>query len=261
MIGKEIRLERIMDRNTGRSVIIPMDHGFTLGQIEGLRDMTRIVSEVSEAGANAIVLHKGMVKGGHRKHGRDIGLIVHLSASTSLNPDPNDKVLVCTVEEAIALGADGVSIHINLGAPHESCMIESAGEVVRECNRWGMPLLIMIYPRGEGIDPTSPQAIGHCVRVAEELGADLIKTNYTGDPESFRQITDACSVPVMVAGGEKGGDVETLSTIREAVHAGGAGVCMGRNAFQRENPRQFVRAICRVVHDEVDPAQALEMET
>ncbi len=261
MIGKEIRLERIMDRNTGRSVIIPMDHGFTLGQIEGLRDMTRIVSEVSEAGANAIVLHKGMVKGGHRKHGRDIGLIVHLSASTSLNPDPNDKVLVCTVEEAVALGADGVSIHINLGAPHESRMIESAGEVVRECNRWGMPLLIMIYPRGEGIDPTSPQAIGHCVRVAEELGADLIKTNYTGDPESFRQITDACSVPVMVAGGEKGGDVETLSTIREAVHAGAAGVCMGRNAFQRENPRQFVRAICRVVHDEVDPAQALEMET
>ncbi len=261
MIGKEIRLERIMDRNTGRSVIIPMDHGFTLGQIEGLRDMTRIVSEVSEAGANAIVLHKGMVKGGHRKHGRDIGLIVHLSASTSLNPDPNDKVLVCTVEEAIALGADGVSIHINLGAPHESRMIESAGEVVRECNRWGMPLLIMIYPRGEGIDPTSPQAIGHCVRVAEELGADLIKTNYTGDPGSFRQITDACSVPVMVAGGEKGGDIETLSTIREAVRAGAAGVCMGRNAFQRENPRQFVRAICRVVHDEVDPAQALEMET
>ncbi|MDN7023432.1 fructose-bisphosphate aldolase [Methanoculleus sp. FWC-SCC1] len=261
MIGKEIRLERIMDRNTGRSVIIPMDHGFTLGQIEGLRDMTRIVSDVSEAGANAIVLHKGMVKGGHRKHGRDIGLVVHLSASTSLNPDPNDKVLVCTVEEAVALGADAVSIHINLGAPHESSMIESAGMVVKECNRWGMPLLIMIYPRGEGIDPTSPQAIGHCVRVAEELGADIIKTNYTGDPESFRQITDACSVPVMVAGGEKGGDVETLSTIREAIGAGAAGVCMGRNAFQRENVRQFVRAICRVVHDGADPERVLEMES
>jgi fructose-bisphosphate aldolase/2-amino-3,7-dideoxy-D-threo-hept-6-ulosonate synthase len=119
MIGKDIRIERIMDRNTGRAVIVPMDHGFTLGQIDGLLDMTKIISEVSEGGANAIVLHKGLVKRGHRKRGRDIGLIVHLSASTSLNPDPNDKVLVCTVEEAVALGADGVSIHINLGAPQE----------------------------------------------------------------------------------------------------------------------------------------------
>jgi len=260
MIGKEIRLERIMDRNTNRAVIIPMDHGFTMGQIEGLRNMTGIVSEVSEAGANAIVLHKGMVKGGHRKRGKDIGLIVHLSASTSLNPDPDDKVLVCTVEEAVALGADAVSIHINLGAPHESRMIESAGAVVRDCNRWGMPLLVMIYPRGEGIDPQSPQSIGHCVRVAEELGADLIKTNYTGDPETFRQITAACSVPVMIAGGEKGGDLETLTTIRDAIAAGAAGVCMGRNAFQREDPGRFIGSICRVVHEGADPADALERE-
>jgi len=260
MIGKEIRLERIMDRNTGRAVIIPMDHGFTMGQIEGLRNMTETVNAVSEGGANAIVLHKGMVKGGHRKRGKDIGLIVHLSASTSLNPDPNDKVLVCTVEEAVALGADAVSIHINLGAPNESRMIESAGEVVRDCNRWGMPLLIMIYPRGKGIDPTSPQSIGHCVRVAEELGADLIKTNYTGDPESFGQITAACSVPVMIAGGEKGGDIETLTTIRDAIGAGAAGVCMGRNAFQRDDPARFIAAISRVVHEGRDPAEALETE-
>ncbi len=210
MIGKDIRIERIMDRNTGRAVIVPMDHGFTLGQIDGLLDMTKVISEVSEGGANAIVLHKGLVKRGHRKRGRDIGLIVHLSASTSLNPDPNDKVLVCTVEEAVALGADGVSIHINLGAPQESRMIESAGKIVKDCNRWGMPLLVMIYPRGKGIDPNSPQAIGHCVRVAEELGADLIKTNYPGDPVSFRRITDACSVPVLIAGGEKMGDLESL---------------------------------------------------
>jgi len=258
MIGKEIRLERIMNRNTGRSVIIPMDHGFTMGQIEGLRNMPETVNAVSEGGSNAIVLHKGMVKGGHRKSGKDIGLIVHLSASTSLNPDPNDKVLVCTVEEAVALGADGISIHVNLGAPNESRMIESAGEVVRDCNRWGMPLLIMIYPRGKGIDPVSPQAVGHCVRVAEELGADLIKTNYTGDPDSFRQITAASSVPVLIAGGEKGGDLETLMTIRDAVDVGAAGVCMGRNAFQRDDTARFVAAVCRVVHEGVSPTEALE---
>lgn len=258
MIGKEIRLERIMDRNTGNTVIIPMDHGFTLGQIEGLGDMPRIISEVSEGGANAIVLHKGMVKHGHRRSGRDIGLIVHLSASTGLNPDPNDKVLVCTVEEAVALGADAVSIHINLGAPGESRMIEEAGRISRDCTRWGIPLLIMIYPRGEGVDPTNPVAIGHCVRVAEELGADLIKTSYTGDPESFRAIADACSVPVLTAGGEKAGDHATLTAIRDAVGAGARGVCMGRNSFQRSNPASFVRAICRVVHEKEDPSRVLE---
>lgn len=258
MIGKEIRIERIMDRNTGRSVIVPMDHGFTLGQIDGLKDMTHTISEVSEGGANAIVLHKGIVKRGHRRKGRDIGLIVHLSGSTSLNPDPNDKVLVCTVEEAIALGADAVSIHINLGAPNESRMLESAGLVVRDCNRWGMPLLVMIYPRGKGINPTAPESVGHCVRVAEELGADLIKTNYTGDPESFADIVSACSVPVFIAGGEKAGDLETLEIIRDSVRAGGAGVCVGRNAFQRENPRAFVEALCRVVHEDMDPRKALK---
>jgi fructose-bisphosphate aldolase/2-amino-3,7-dideoxy-D-threo-hept-6-ulosonate synthase len=257
MIGKEIRLERIIDRNTKRCVIIPMDHGFTLGQIEGLTDMTQIISEVSEGGANAIVLHKGMVKTGHRKHGKDIGLIVHLSASTSMNPDPNDKVLVCTVEEAIALGADAVSIHINLGAPNESHMLESAGVISKECTRWGVPLLIMIYPRGKDVSPTSPISVGHCVRVAEELGADLIKTNYTGDVQSFRRITQACSVPVLIAGGEKGGDLETLTTIRDAIGAGAAGVAMGRNAFQRSDPKRFVHSICNVVHYGVEPEKAL----
>ncbi|MDD1719392.1 MAG: 2-amino-3,7-dideoxy-D-threo-hept-6-ulosonate synthase [Methanoregulaceae archaeon] len=257
MIGKEIRIERIIDRNTRRSVIVPMDHGFSLGQIDGLLDMTHVISEVSEGGANAIILHKGLVKRGHRRSGRDIGLIIHLSGSTSLNPDPNDKVLVCTVEEAIALGADGISIHVNLGAPHESKMLEAAGHVVKDCNRWGVPLLIMIYPRGKGIDPVSQQSVGHCVRVAEELGADMIKTNYTGDPVTFAKIVRACSVPVFIAGGEKAGDLETLTAIRDSVQVGGAGVCVGRNAFQREDPRGFVQALRRVVHEGMEPSLAL----
>ncbi|MDO8871919.1 MAG: 2-amino-3,7-dideoxy-D-threo-hept-6-ulosonate synthase [Methanoregula sp.] len=257
MIGKDIRIERIMDRNTARSVIVPMDHGFSMGQIDGLTDMTKTISEVSDGGANAIVLHKGMVKRGHRRHGRDIGLIIHLSGSTSMNPDPDDKVQVCTVEEAIALGADAVSIHINLGAPNESKMLEIGAKVAKDCNRWAMPLLTMIYPRGKGIDPFSAQSVGHCVRVAEELGADLIKTNYPGDPEAFKKIVKSCSVPVFIAGGEKCADLESLKIIREAVRAGGAGVCVGRNAFQREDTRTFVKALCRVVHEESDPDSVL----
>lgn len=254
MIGKEIRMERIMDRNTGKSVIIPMDHGMTLGQIDGLLRMNETIAAVSDGGANAIILHKGMVKAGHRRKGRDIGLIIHLSTGTSMNPDPNDKVLTCTVEEAISLGADAVSIHINLGAAQESKMIESAGLVVRDCNRWGIPLLAMIYPRGAGINPTDPRHVGHAVRVAEELGADMVKTNYTGDIESFTRIVSASSIPVLIAGGEKAGDLDTLRIIHDAVHSAGcSGVCMGRNAFQRTDTAVFVNKVCQVVHNRKSP--------
>lgn len=254
MIGKQIRLERIMDRNTGKTVIIPMDHGMTLGQIDGLLNMSDTIAAVSDGGANAIILHKGLVRTGHRRKGRDIGLIIHLSAGTSMNPDPNDKILICSVEEAISLGADAVSIHINLGAPQESRMLESAGQVVRECNRWGMPLLAMIYPRGQGINPTDPRHVGHAVRVAEELGADLVKTNYTGDPESFKKIVNASSIPVLIAGGEKGADIDAFTSIYDAVNiAGCSGVCMGRNAFQRDDVAKFVSNVSKVVHDEILP--------
>ncbi|MDD1676713.1 MAG: fructose-bisphosphate aldolase, partial [Methanomicrobiales archaeon] len=81
--------------------------------------------------------------------------------------------------------------------------------------------------------------------------------NYPGDPEAFHTIAESCSVPVLIAGGEKISDLEALQQIRDAVHAGAAGVCVGRNAFQRENPREFVQALCRVVHDEIDPVVAL----
>ena len=115
ILGKKIRLERILNRNTGRTVIVPMDHGISVGPIAGLIDMKTAIQKVAEGGANAIVEHKGLVAEGHRRQGRDVGLIIHMSASTSLAVQPHAKCLVCSVEEAIRLGADGVSIHVNLG--------------------------------------------------------------------------------------------------------------------------------------------------
>jgi len=111
----------------------------------------------------------------------------------------------------------------------------------------------MSYPRGKGIDSFSPQSVGHAVRVAEELGADMIKTNYPGSPEAFGKIVKACSVPVFIAGGEKTGDLESLQIIRDSVNVGGAGVCVGRNSFQRDDTMSFVKALCAVVHDNTDP--------
>ena len=101
MLGKAVRLERIFNRNNDRTIVVPMDHGVTVGAIEGLTDMRATVNQVSEGGANAVLMHKGLVRCSHRGRGRDVGLIIHLSASTNLSPMPNAKTLVGSVEVAI----------------------------------------------------------------------------------------------------------------------------------------------------------------
>ncbi len=257
-IGKQIRLERIMNRNTGKTVIVPMDHGVTVGPIPGLIRLDETINKVAEGGANAIVEHSGMVGIGHRRYGRDIGLIIHLSGSTSLAPDPNHKVIVCSVEKAIKLGADAVSIHINLGAEDESEMLRDFGFISETCFEWGMPLLAMVYPRGrKAPDERDADAVKLAARVAGELGADIVKVPYTGDPESFSKVVEGSPIPVVIAGGSKGDEEETLRTIEEVMQAGAAGLSMGRNAFQHETPERFVRAACMIVHEGKTAEEAL----
>jgi class I fructose-bisphosphate aldolase len=259
LLGKQIRMERILNRNTGRTVIVPMDHGISVGPIEGLRDMKKTIQMVADGGANAIVEHKGLVGEGHRRKGQDIGLIIHLSASTNLSPYPNAKTLVCSVEEAIKLGADAVSIHVNLGDESEKEMLKDFGRVSYEARTWGMPLLAMIYPRGEKIkNEYDPDVIRHAARVGNEMGADIVKVSYTGSVESFRKVVEGCSVPVVIAGGPKmNSDREILEMVKSSIEAGGAGISIGRNVFQHSNPDCMMRAMSAVVHEEISVDEAL----
>jgi class I fructose-bisphosphate aldolase len=252
-------MERIMNRETGRMVIVPMDHGVTVGPIEGLIDMKNTVNAVASGGANAIVIHKGLVEGGHRRRGKDVGLIIHLSGSTALSPFPNAKTLVCTVEEAIKLGADAVSVHINIGNGSEREMLSDLGQVSRTAKEWGMPLLAMMYPRGEKIqDEYDVKVIKHVARLGAELGADIIKCSYTGSVESFREVVVGCPVPVVIAGGPKmSSDREILEMVKGAVEAGGAGVSMGRNIFQHREPGRMVGAISLIIHENASVEEAL----
>lgn len=259
-IGKAIRMERIMNRETGKTVIVPMDHGVTVGPIPGLIDLPKTVEMVAEGGANAVVEHGGMVGKGHRRYGRDIGLIIHLSGSTSLSPNPNHKVLVCSVERAVRLGADAVSIHVNIGAENEAEMLESFGLVAEAADDWGMPLLAMVYPRGPRVkDERDVNSVKLAARVGAELGADIVKVPYTGSPESFREVVEGSPIPVVIAGGSKLSDEETLRMVEGAMKAGAAGLSMGRNAFQHESPVKLVAAACAIVHHGKNAAEALEM--
>jgi predicted phospho-2-dehydro-3-deoxyheptonate aldolase len=253
-------MERITNRNTGKTVIVPMDHGVTVGPIPGLICIDKTVDEVAEGGANAVVMHNGLVMRGHRRHGRDIGLIVHLSGSTSISPDPNRKVLVCSVQQAVRLGADAVSIHINAGAQTEDEMFRDFGLVNKECMDWGIPLLAMIYPRGPRIQKENDvEKVKLCARLGAELGADIVKVPYTGDAASFREVVEGCPVPVVIAGGSKLNDEETLEMVEGAMKAGAGGLSMGRNAFQHETPRKLVRAACTIVHEGATAKEALKM--
>jgi class I fructose-bisphosphate aldolase len=259
VVGKQIRLERIMNRDTGRTVIVPMDHGVTVGPIQGLIDMKTTVNAVATGGANAILIHKGLVGSGHRRRGKDVGLVIHLSGSTNLSPFPNAKTLVCTVEEALKLGADAVSIHVNVGNGTEREMLADLGMVAHSCREWGVPLLAMMYPRGEGIkDEYDVKVIKHVARLGAELGADLVKVSYTGSVESFREVVAGCPVPVVIAGGPKmNSDREILEMVQGSIEAGGAGVSIGRNVFQHRDPSRMVGAISLLVHENSTVAEAL----
>jgi len=261
MIGKAIRLERIINRNSQRTVIIPMDHGVTVGPIEGLTDMRKAISHMVAGGANAILMHKGMVRAGHRGSGGDVGLIIHLSAGTALSPDPNAKELVCTVEEAIKLGADAVSIHINLGAETDKEMLRHFGFVSERCTEWQMPLVAMIYTRGPKIkNEYDVNNIKLAARVGAELGADIVKVGYTGSVETFQQVVDGCPIPVVIAGGPKmGSDEEIFRMVEGALAAGAAGLSIGRNAWQHAQPSRMVQALSKMVHEDASVQDAIEI--
>ncbi|MBE6520963.1 MAG: fructose-bisphosphate aldolase [Thermoplasmata archaeon] len=251
MYGKSIRMERITDRKTGNAVIVPMDHGVSVGPLDGLIDMRKTVDEVSNGGATAVLMHKGLIRYSYRQSGRDVGLIMHLSASTDLGPNRNSKVQITTIEEAIKYGADAVSIHINFGSEDEPSMLEQAGKISEQCTDWGMPLIIMAYPRGPEIKNSfDPEAIAHCARAASEIGADLVKVSYTGDIDTFRDVCKGALAPVLIAGGpQMGSDLEILNMVHDSMEAGGRGVSIGRNVFQNRNVRGITKAISSIVLD------------
>ena len=251
MYGKSIRMERITDRKTGNAVIVPMDHGVSVGPLDGLIDMRKTVDEVSNGGATAVLMHKGLIRYSYRQSGRDVGLIMHLSASTDIGPNRNSKVQITTIEEAIKYGADAVSIHINFGSEDEPSMLEQAGKISEQCTDWGMPLIIMAYPRGPEIKNSfDPEAIAHCARAASEIGADLVKVSYTGDIDTFRDVCKGALAPVLIAGGpQMGSDLEILNMVHDSMEAGGRGVSIGRNVFQNRNVRGITKAISSIVLD------------
>jgi len=255
--GKTRRLKRIMQKDN-RTVIVPMDHGVTIGPIQGLTNMQVITHQLVKGGVDAILVHKGIAK---RVDTSNAGLIVMLSGMSNLSPNVNAKVQVCSVQEAIHIGADAVSVHVNVGAQDEDKMLQNLGKVAEECDIFGLPLLAMMYPRGPKIqNEHAPDVVAHAARIGAELGADIIKTNYTGDIETFKAVVESCPSPVVIAGGPKcKSPEEILQTTSDSIKAGAAGLSIGRNVFQCESPTQISKALVAIVHQNSTVEQALKI--
>jgi fructose-bisphosphate aldolase/2-amino-3,7-dideoxy-D-threo-hept-6-ulosonate synthase len=255
--GKTRRLRRIMQQDN-HTVIVPMDHGVTVGPIQGITNMQQITDQLVKGKADAILVHKGIAK---RIDVGNAGLIVMLSGMSNLSPNINGKVQVCSVQEAIRIGADAVSVHVNVGAQDEDKMLHNLGKVSDECDIYGIPLLAMMYPRGPKIqNEHAPDVIAHAARIGAELGADIIKTNYTGNIDTFKEVVESCPVPVVIAGGPKcKSNDEVLQTTFDAMKAGAAGLSIGRNVFQCENPTQIIKALSAIVHQNATVEHALKI--
>jgi fructose-bisphosphate aldolase/2-amino-3,7-dideoxy-D-threo-hept-6-ulosonate synthase len=149
----------------------------------------------------------------------------------------------------LRLGADAVSIHINIGSKEEPEMLQKLGMISDKCDEWSVPLVAMMYPRGENVkNPYDPEIVAHVARIGAEAGADIVKTVYTGDVESFRRVITSCPVPVVIAGGPKANtDEEVIEMCVGAMKAGAKGVTFGRNIFQYHNPPAIVNALYKVI--------------
>ena len=246
--GKSLRLARLSRHADGRFLFVPLDHSVSDGPITTTEKYAGLVRAIVDGGADAIVVHKGRMRQLPARLMTRCATVLHLSASTAHAPDRNSKVLVGDVEEAVQLGCDGVSVHVNIGSDTEASQLRDLGRVAAACERWGMPLLAMAYPRGPRItEPGDPALVAHVVNIAADLGVDLVKTVLTSPPARMAEVVANAPVPVVVAGGESAGS-GLLAMASAAMDAGCRGLAVGRGVFTSPDPRRTVRELASLVH-------------
>lgn len=261
--GKQRRLARFFRHNDGRALLLPIDDGLISGPRRHLCDLHTFFTRIEPCLPDGLLLFPGVLRRYFPLlHG--LAAIVNLTPSTTLISHTR-KIFCTDVEAAVAAGADMVAVHVNMTSRHEPEMLRTLGDVVRRADTLGIPVLAIMYPRREtngGDDnyghlrDTRPDRyltlVTHAARVAMELGADVIKTQYTGSPDSFARVVHAVHpVPVLTAGGSLSSEQEVLSCARGALAGGARGVSFGRNVFQRDDPVHFLRLLQATLHDDV----------
>jgi len=243
--GKRLRLGKIFRRD-GRALIIAMDHAGEGGPVPGLENPRETIRKVIEGGADAIMTNFGVIREFHDLMEGRVATLLRLDGGISKFGQFGAKInQLYTVEDAVKIGADGVIVYGLLGVPCEIDSLTILAKVAEECEEWGMPLAAEVLPPS-----STAENVAVAARIGSEYGADMIKTYYTGSPESFKEVTGTCPIPVLIAGGPKmatGRDI--VQTVKGMLDAGGKGVFFGRNTWQYKDPTAIVRAIHMVMHE------------
>jgi len=256
--GKRKRLRRILGSDRG-TIIVPIDDLLIFGTKEHLADYDIKIPLLENAPVNAVMGFPGVFKQFYKAL-CDLPWIMNLTVST-VNHDHTSKKLAFSVEQAINVGADAVAVHVNMTSPGEADMISSLGSVAIDCDKYGMPLMAIVYVRKPGIggddnyeqlktenEEEYASLVAHGCRVAVEMGADIIKTNYTGSPGTFSKVIKAAGgIPVVVAGGKTVDEFEAISIAEGAIAAGATGVCFGRNTFARKDIPAFLDRLSCII--------------
>jgi fructose-bisphosphate aldolase / 2-amino-3,7-dideoxy-D-threo-hept-6-ulosonate synthase len=264
-VGKAMRLKRVIDGD-GVSVICALDHGMTSPTfLEPLADIATRTQEAVAGGANVIMMSKGMIRVAHGSFGPTTSLALLLSASAGPDGDRPEIVQIAEVEEALVVGADAVVLFTALGGETEPAMVDILAGVGRECAALGMPFIAEAeFPTTYATVEELKQQYGfeylrRNVRLCAELGADIVKTNWPGDQDSFARCVEAANgIPVVLAGGSRLEDADLLARMEQAMAAGAIGCSVGRNIFMHQHPEAITRALSRVIRERWSAQKALD---
>jgi DhnA family fructose-bisphosphate aldolase class Ia len=251
--GKKIRLNRVLGGAKHRALVVAFDHALVLGPIPGTEDPLGKIRQFAQAKVDALLLNLGLIRqfSNSTTPGPIPALIARLDWTTVWSAVGQNgsgalhSAILARPEEALRHGADAVLTYLVVGtgdAEFEMKEITRNAEVARECERIGIPLIVESLARGKDVqNPGDPKWLNLHTRMATELGADAVKTDYSGNTASMRSVVEECTIPILVLGGSRHAtDKHALDVVRGVAAAGAAGVFFGRNVFQADNISAFL---------------------
>jgi class I fructose-bisphosphate aldolase len=250
MTGTLRRLARFFHPVSGRILIAPFDQGVYEGMLAGMGEIPPLLHILRGLPVQGVILNKGMARAYLTEVPLETQLVLQLSAGTKHGIPPYARGIVSSVQEAHRLGADAVAMQLNIGNDMEDRMLADFGAICDDAHALGLPVFGLVQPKGGHIvNELDPSLIAHCIRVAAELGADVTGVPFSSDPASFAAAVAASPIPVLVTGGPKQPDFESLlAMIGKALESGAAGTCVGRNFFTRPDPAEALVRIIALVH-------------
>lgn len=252
--GAANRLKRIIRPETGRTVMLAVDHGYFMGPTTGLEQLDRMVNPLLPY-ADTLMLTRGALRY-YIDPGVNVPITLRISGGTSILNEESllHEGITCSIEDAIRLNASCVAFSIMVGAEYERDTILAFAEAIDEARAYGMPTLCVTAVGRDMVRDAKYMRLAS--RLGAELGADIIKTYYV---DGFESVVESCPVPVVIAGGKKIPEKEALQMASDAVGAGATGVDMGRNIFQSESPVAMIQAVRAVVHKNTPVDEAFEL--